>query len=46
MCKEGEFGKCNIPLRKKIEYEKYMTMQPRAVSPEDIVIDNDDLLQE
>ena len=44
MCQEGDFKKCDIPLRKKIEYEKFMTMQPGAITPEEIVIDQDNLL--
>lgn len=46
MCKEGDFKKCNIPLRKKIEYEKFMTMQPGAQDPENIVIDHEGLLED
>lgn len=43
MCTHGEFLKCNVSMRKKCEYEKYMQMQPNAIHPEDIVIDPENL---
>lgn len=33
------------PFEKKVEYEAYMTMQPGAKRPEDIVIDPESLIE-
>jgi hypothetical protein len=44
MCHHGNFTKCNVSHRKKLEYESYMTMQPGSQDPENIIIDPESLL--
>lgn len=41
MCYQGDFDRCDIPLRKKLEYESYMQMQPGAILPELNFVENE-----
>jgi len=45
MCKHGEFGKNDMPVRTKLQYEEFMKMEPGATDPKDLEVDPESLFQ-
>ena len=45
MCKHGDFGKNDMPVRVKLQYEEFMKMEPGATDPKELDVDPESLLQ-
>lgn len=39
LCEHGGFGKCDMSLKHKLQYEAYMQMQPGSRTPHEILFD-------
>lgn len=41
MAREGDFGICDVPIKKKLQYEAYMQLKPDALHPNEIELEQE-----
>jgi hypothetical protein len=45
MAREGDFGKCDVSIRQKLQYENYMRGKPDATHPNEIELNQEVMYQ-